>query len=55
MQDMIQTIYVRLLDEDIDVFVPVHARQVFDNIFEIIVYGKDLETEHLNLTLAIRL
>ncbi|RDU61376.1 hypothetical protein CQA53_10235 [Helicobacter didelphidarum] len=48
----IQTIYVRLLDEDIDVFVPVLAREVFENIFEIIAYDKDLESEHLEFDIG---
>ncbi|TKX29415.1 hypothetical protein CQA38_04865 [Campylobacter sp. MIT 12-5580] len=47
-----QTIYVRLLDEDIEVFVPVNARKLFDKVFEIISYDKNLKGEALEFNIG---
>lgn len=47
MKNKIQTIYVKLLDEDIEVFVPTQAIQISDKVFEIVSYDEDLELENL--------
>lgn len=52
MKNKIQTIYVKLLDEDIEVFVPTQASQISDKIFEIVSYDEDLELENLEFKMG---
>lgn len=52
MKNKIQTIYVKLLDEDIEVFVPTQASQISDKIFEIVSYDEDLELENLEFKIG---